>query len=108
MVAHAVRQTMRDDDLHGPIDSGLRVVALDVAILGLQDAALRIGEVALRLAGGLRFGGAGVLPLFFRSSARRFCSACLRRRSSSSAAALASASSAAWLAGSSPTASACP
>src|SRR5215217_7258665 len=55
MVAHAVRQTMRDDDLHGPIDSGLRVVALDVAILGLQDAALRIGEVALRLAIGLRF-----------------------------------------------------
>ncbi len=37
------------------IDSGLRVVALDVAVLGLQDAALRIGEVALRLAVGLLF-----------------------------------------------------
>src|SRR5260370_16801340 len=38
----------------GAIDRGLGVVALHVAILGLQDAALGIGEVALRLAVGLR------------------------------------------------------
>ena len=44
---------MGHDDLGLRIDSGLRVVALDVTILGLQDAALRIGEVALRLAIGL-------------------------------------------------------
>ena len=48
LVAHALRQAMRDDDLRRAIDSGLCVEALDVAILGLQDAAFRIGEVALR------------------------------------------------------------
>src|SRR5580700_9252818 len=41
---------MSEDDLGLAIDRRLGVVALDVAILGLQDAALRIGEVALRLA----------------------------------------------------------
>ncbi|ESW76192.1 hypothetical protein X772_32340 [Mesorhizobium sp. LSJC280B00] len=35
-------------------DSGLRIVALNVTVLGLQDAASRIGEVALRLALRLR------------------------------------------------------
>src|SRR5260370_21071010 len=38
----------------GAIDRGLGVVALHVAILGLQDAALGMGEVTLRLAVGLR------------------------------------------------------
>jgi hypothetical protein len=38
----------------GAVDGGLGVVALDVAVLGLEDAALEIGEVALRLAVGLR------------------------------------------------------
>src|SRR6185437_1129834 len=37
------------------IDRGLGVVALDVTVLGLQDAAFRVGEIALRLAVGLRF-----------------------------------------------------
>ena len=46
---------MGDDDLRLRIDSGLRIVALDVAVLGLQDAAFRIGEVALRLAVRLLF-----------------------------------------------------
>jgi hypothetical protein len=37
------------------IDCGLRVISLNVTILGLQDAALQIGEVALRLAVWLQF-----------------------------------------------------
>ena len=53
MVARARCQFVRDDDLGLAIDGGLRIVALDVAVLGLQDAALRIGEVALRLRIGL-------------------------------------------------------
>jgi hypothetical protein len=39
-----------DDDLRRGIDRSLRIVALDVAVLGLEDAALPIGEVVLRLA----------------------------------------------------------
>jgi hypothetical protein len=38
---------MRHDDLRRAIDHGLGIEALDVAVLGLEDAALRIGEVAL-------------------------------------------------------------
>src|SRR6266851_6035607 len=53
MVARALRQAMGDDDLRRTVHGGLRIEALDVAVLGLQDAALRIGEVALRLAVGL-------------------------------------------------------
>jgi hypothetical protein len=36
------------DDLCLGINRGLRVVALNVAVLSLEDAAFRIGEVALR------------------------------------------------------------
>ena len=38
-----------DNDLALGIDGGLRVVALHVSVAGLEDAALRIGEVSLRL-----------------------------------------------------------
>ena len=47
---------VRHDDLRRRIDRGLRVVALDVAVFGLQNAAVRIGEVALALAVGLILG----------------------------------------------------
>ena len=36
------------DDLRLRVDRGLRIVAMDVAVLDLEDAALGIGEVALR------------------------------------------------------------
>ena len=92
--AHARSQAMGDDNLGLGIDRGLGVIALDITILGLQDAAFRIGEVALRLAVGLLFGGAGILPLFLRPcDLRSSCAA--RRRISSAAAALGSASSSA-------------
>ena len=48
-VAHAMRQSMRHDDLLGPVDRRLRVVALDEAVLGQEHAAVGIGKVALRL-----------------------------------------------------------
>ena len=48
-VAHALRQSMRHDDLLGPVDRRLRVVALDEAVLGQEHAAVGIGKVALRL-----------------------------------------------------------
>ena len=35
-VAHALRQSMRHDDLLGPVDRRLRVVALDEAVLGQE------------------------------------------------------------------------
>ena len=89
---------VRHDDLRRRIDRGLRVVALDVAVFGLQGADVRIGEVALALAVGLILECAGVLPLFLRPSAMRRSSASARRRVSSSAAALACASSSAFAA----------
>src|SRR3954447_15256178 len=42
-----------DDDLGLPVDRRLRVVALDIAVLGEQHAAVGIREVALRLGLGL-------------------------------------------------------
>src|SRR5271155_4576702 len=48
-VAHALPQSMRHDDLLGPVDRRLRVVALDKAVLGQEHAAVGIGKVALRL-----------------------------------------------------------
>src|SRR3954465_1563028 len=44
---------MGDDDLGLPVDRRLRVVALDIAVLGEQHAAVGIREVALRLGLGL-------------------------------------------------------
>jgi hypothetical protein len=49
-------------------DRGLGIEALDVAILGLQDAALRISEVALRFAVGLLFRRCGRLAALFAAS----------------------------------------
>ena len=49
MVAAVITERVRDNDLRFGIDRSLRVVTLDVAVLGLEDAALGIGEVALRL-----------------------------------------------------------
>src|SRR5687768_8427862 len=49
LVAARVSDAGGDDDLMPGIDRGLRVVALDEAVLGLEDAALGVGEVALRL-----------------------------------------------------------
>src|SRR5579864_8746563 len=95
LIAHALRQAMRHDDLGFCIDGGLRVVALDGAVLGQKHAALGIGEVSLGLALGSCLGGVGVLPFFLRPSAMRFFSASSRRRVSSAAAALACASSSA-------------
>src|SRR5579883_2040749 len=53
LIAAVIVEGVRHDDLRRRIDRSLRVVALDVAVLGLQDAAVRIGEIALRLAVGL-------------------------------------------------------
>ena len=58
---------MRHDDLGLCIDGGLRVVALDVAVLGQKHAALGIGEVSLRLALGLLFGRRGRLAVLLAS-----------------------------------------
>ena len=55
LIAGGTGQRLRHDDLMGTIDRGLGVVALDVTVLGLQDAALRVGEIALRRAVGLGF-----------------------------------------------------
>src|SRR5437762_13508426 len=69
LVAAVVVERVSDDGLLRSIDCGLRVIALDVTILGLQDAALRFGEVALRLAVLLLFRRrrwlAGLLAAFF-------------------------------------------
>jgi hypothetical protein len=62
---------MGDDDLRGAVHGGLCVPALDVAVLGQQHAALRVGEVALRLAIGLRarrLGGLAVLLAALRDA----------------------------------------
>ena len=65
MVASARRQFVCNDDLRSAVDGRLRVIALDEAILGFENAAFRIGEVALCLWGrlvGWRCGGlAGLL-----------------------------------------------
>src|SRR4029077_18731131 len=106
LVAGALRQAMRHDDLGLAIDRRLRVVALDVSVLGLQDAALVIGEVALRLAVGLgrrrRWRLAVLLATFGnplglgrRAAPLLFLRRGLRPPPSSSAAAFASASSSA-------------
>src|ERR1700734_1651921 len=63
LIAHALRQAVRHDDLGFCIDGGLRVVALDVAVLGQKHAALGIGEVSLRLALGLLFRRRGRLAV---------------------------------------------
>src|SRR5665213_1192604 len=80
LIAAVVVEGVCHDDLRRRIDRGLGVVALDVAVLGLEDTALGIGEVALRLAVGLALR---------RQKERQDA------RASSAAAALASASSAA-------------
>jgi hypothetical protein len=49
---------VRHNDLRVSVDRGLCIVALDVAVLGLEDAAFGIGEVALRF----RFGCCRRLP----------------------------------------------
>src|SRR6266542_4410892 len=65
MVAWARRQGVRDDDLRFAIDGRLRVIALYESILGFENTAFRIGEVALclcgRLVGRRRGGLAGLL-----------------------------------------------
>ena len=53
LIAGGTGQRLRHDDLMGTIDRGLGVVALNVTVLGLQDTALRVSEIALRLAVGL-------------------------------------------------------
>ena len=77
------------------IDGGLGVIALDVAILGLHDAALRIGEVALGLAVGLGFRRCRRSAVLFAAFGVALLFRLGPRRISSSAAALASASSSA-------------
>jgi hypothetical protein len=49
LVVAVVAERVRYDNLRLRIDRRLCVIALDVTILGLEDAALGIGEVALRL-----------------------------------------------------------
>ena len=44
LIAHAWRQLMGNDDLCGSIHGGLRVVALDIAVLGEQHPAIEIGN----------------------------------------------------------------
>jgi hypothetical protein len=53
MYAAALREFVRDNDLGLCVDRCLCVIGLDEAFLRLHDAAVRIGEVALRL--GIRF-----------------------------------------------------
>src|SRR5260370_8823195 len=50
LIALAVGQAVRDDDLRRAIHRSLRVIGLNEPVLALHDAAFRIGEVALRLA----------------------------------------------------------
>src|SRR5215469_15170495 len=56
LVTHVCCQVVCDNDLCRGIDGGLCVVALDVAVLGQQNAAVGVSEVALCLAVGLRVG----------------------------------------------------
>ena len=53
LIAAALREFVRDNDLGVSVDRCLCVMGLDEAFLRLHDAAVRIGEVALRL--GIRF-----------------------------------------------------
>jgi len=48
LIVAVVAERVRDNDLFLRIDGCLRVISLDVAILGLEDAAVGIREVALR------------------------------------------------------------
>jgi hypothetical protein len=48
LIAAIVAERVRHDDLRVSVDGGLCIVALDVSVLGLEDAAFGIGEVALR------------------------------------------------------------
>src|SRR6478752_6093309 len=48
LITAVVTERVRHDDLIIRIHCSLRVVALDVAVLGLENSALGIGEVALR------------------------------------------------------------
>src|SRR5260370_3671374 len=50
LIALAVGQAVRDDDLRRAIHRSLRVIGRNEPVLGLHDAAFGIGEVALRLA----------------------------------------------------------
>src|ERR1700730_19059256 len=50
LIALAVGQAVRDDDLRRAIHRSLRVIGLNEPVLALQDAAFGIAEVALRLA----------------------------------------------------------
>lgn len=61
VIAHVRGETVRNDDLGLCIDSDLRIVALDITVLGQENAAVRIGEVTLRFAVGL--GGRRRWPL---------------------------------------------
>jgi hypothetical protein len=63
-IARLVADCLGDDDLCRGVDRGLRVEALDEAVLGLYDQALRIGEVVLRprLDGGQALAGGGSVP----------------------------------------------
>ena len=70
-VAHALRQSMRHDDLLGPVDRRLRVVALDEAVLGQEPAA----KLRCTLGSGSFEGGRGTGPQRLRFSALRFSSA---------------------------------
>ena len=70
-VAHALRQSMRHDDLLGPVDRRLRVVALDEAVLGQEPA----GKLRCTLGSGSFEGGRGTGPQRLRFSALRFSSA---------------------------------
>ena len=85
MIAHACREPVSDDDLCLGVDRGLRVVALDIAVLGLQDATVRVGEVALALAVGLASRGRRRLAVFLATFGDalllgRGSPACLLRR----------------------------
>src|SRR5271157_3133301 len=76
LIAHALRQLMGNDDLRRSIHRGLRVVALDIAVFGEQDAAIGIGEVAaLALASGSPDGALAFLPGFLLPCDLRFSSA---------------------------------
>lgn len=60
-------EVVGDDDLGFAINGGLRSITLDVAILGLQDAAFRIGKTALRRPVGLIFWRLRRLAVLFAS-----------------------------------------
>ena len=92
LITAVVTERVRHDDLIIRIHCSLRVVALDVAVLGLENSALGIGELRCAFGSGSCDGGAALRPGPGLSSffSRAACSACALAFASASSSALAS------------------